>query len=344
MRRTSILALSLMAAVLTACPSAPVDPDGTATSPKVPSVPTDFEVDDSIDGSKDKVDFKTLTARKAGKAKVLVTFPENHKVAGTVGILEKDATSNVEAKIVTEGEHEYALAFDVEAGAEYFLKVSSTKGASAYKIYFSIAAPTVADPCAGIECNDEQECKDGKCVDIPEPVCEPACRGGLVCVNGACEKPCGGGCPKGQLCSKRSNECYKDPCYQKTCGAGEKCVGGVCKAPPAPTPKTCNPACAGGATCNTTTGKCEGGGETPPPDNCAGPLNGSLVQVLPQGTKSVLVINRGSKVCVKVGQTGRVSGVDGVFKITEVYEFRSKAIIDKDSKTVPATGSVVINR
>jgi hypothetical protein len=346
MRRTSISALSLLAAVLTACPSAPVDPDATAT-PKVPSVPTDFDVEDSIDGAKDKVDFKILSARKAGKAKVVVTFPDTHKVAGTVGVLGSDGTSNVEAKIVTDGEAEYALHFDVDAGDTYFLKIASNKGASKYTVNFTIAQPVVTDPCAGVECNDEQECKEGKCVDIPEPVCEPACRGGMVCVNGTCEKPCGGGCPKGQLCSKRTNECYKDPCFQKTCGAGERCVGGVCKATvTAPTTKECKPACSGGQTCNTSTGKCEGGGEvTPPPaDNCAGPLTGSLVQVLPQGTKSVLVINRGSKVCVKVGQTGRVNGVDGVFKITEVYEFRSKAVIDKDSKAVPATGSVVINR
>lgn len=347
MRCTSLLALSLLATALTACPSGPPpDPDMTA-SPKVPSVPLDFDVDDSIDGAKDKVDFKILNARKAGKAKVVVTFADNHKVAGTVGVLGDDGTTNVEAKIVSEGENEYVLGFDVDAGATYYLKISSTKGASKYKVNFTISAPVVVDPCANVECEENQECKDGKCADIPEPVCEPACKGGLVCVNGSCEKPCGGGCQRGQICNRRSNECVKDPCFQKTCAAGERCVGGACKPNvTAPTTKECKPACTGGATCNTTTGKCEGGGgdPTPVPDNCAGPLNGSLVQVLPQGTKSVLVINRGSKVCVKVGQTGRINGVDGAFKITEVYEFRSKAIIDKDSKTIPATGSVVINR
>lgn len=347
MRLPSILALVLSAAALTACPSTPPpDPDMTA-SPKVPSVPLDFDVDDSIDGAKDKVDFKILNARKTGKAKVVVTFPDKHGVAGTVGVLGSDATTNVEAKIVSPGETDYELLFPVDSGDTFYLKVSATKGMSKYKVNFTIAEkPVEVDPCEGVECSDEQECKAGKCVDIPEPVCEPACRGGMVCVNGTCEKPCGGGCKKGELCSRRTNQCYKDPCYQKTCGAGEKCVGGVCKGSPTPTPTTkeCKPACTGGQTCNTTTGKCEGGGEAPPSDNCSGPLNGSLVQVLPQGTKSVLVINRGSKVCVKVGQTGRVNGVDGVFKITEVYEFRSKAIIDKDSKSVPSTGSVVINR
>jgi hypothetical protein len=348
MRLKSILALVISAAAFGACgDSTPVDPDMTAT-PKVPSVPIDFDVEDSIDGAKDKVDFKILNARKDGKATISVKFADDHKVSGTVGVLGSDGSTNVKAKIVSEGESEYVMDFDVKDGDTYYLKVSATKGKAKYTVNFSIEETVVVvDPCAGVECSEEEECKEGKCVEIPPAVCSPACRGGLVCIGGECVKPCGGTCPKGQLCNRTRNECVRDPCYQKTCAAGEKCVGGTCRPTTvAPTAKQCNPACAAGQTCNTTSGKCEGTPTdvTPPADNCAGPLNGSIVQVLPQGAKSVLVINRGSKVCVKVGQTGRINGVNGAFKITEVYEFRSKGVIDVDDKTIGANRSVTINR
>jgi len=349
MRLKSILALVISAAAISACgDTAPADTDMTAT-PKVPSVPTDFDVEDSIDGAKDKVDFKILNARKDGKATVAVKFADDHKVTGTVGVVGSDGSTNVEAKIVSEGESDYVMTFDVKDGDSFFLKVSATKGSSKYVVNFTIEeVVVVVDPCAGVECNDEQECKEGKCVDIPPAVCSPSCKGGLVCIGGECVKPCGGACPKGQLCNRSRNECVRDPCFQKTCAAGERCVGGTCKATAVtPTTKQCNPACAAGQTCNTTSGKCEGGAAvdpTPVPDSCAGPLNGSIVQVLPQGAKSVLVINRGSKVCVKVGQTGRINGVNGVFKITEVYEFRSKGVIDVDDKTIGANRGVTINR
>jgi hypothetical protein len=185
-------------------------------------------------------------------------------------------------------------------------------------------------------------------IEVVPLECEPKCRGGMVCANGTCEKACGGGCAKGQLCSRRTNQCYKDPCYQKQCGSGEKCVYGVCKPTSKPPAELeCKPACSGGAKCNTKTGKCEGGGTTPveePKEDCSGPLNGSIVQLLPQGAKTVLVINRGSKVCVKVGQTGKIAGVNGAFKITEVYEFRSKGVIEVDDKVIGANRAVTINR
>lgn len=347
MRIKSILALVISAAAMSACgDSVPADTDMTAT-PKVPSVPTDFDVEDSIDGAQDKIDFKILNARKTGKATVAVTFAADHKVSGTVGILGSDGSTNVEAKIVSAGETDYLMTFEVKDGDSYFLKVSATKGKSKYAVNFTIAeVVVVVDPCEGVECTDEQECKEGKCVEIPPAVCSPSCKGGLVCVGGECVRPCGGACPKGQLCNRTRNECVRDPCFQKTCAAGERCVGGTCKATAVtPTTKQCTPACADGQTCNTTSGKCEGGGSVVAvPDTCAGPLSGSIVQVLPQGGKTVLVINRGSKVCVKVGQTGRIAGVNGVFKITEVYEFRSKGVIDVDDKTIGANRGITINR
>lgn len=350
MRFASLVALSTTAIAMMGCPSesAPADTDKTATM-QSPRVPPDLEVDDSVDGGKDKVDFKILQPTSSGKATVKVDFGEGHLVQGSLGVYGSDGSTAVEEAAISSGESTYTINWDVAEDAIYYLKVAADKGKGGYKVNFTVTEPAPKDPCADVQCGDEEECQAGKCIEVKAPECDPKCKTGMFCINGACEKACGGGCKKGELCSKTKNECYKDPCYQKQCAAGEKCFGGTCRAtavtPPAE--KECKPACAGGAKCNTKTGTCEGGDavvEPPPVDNCAGPLNGSIVQVLPQGAKTVLVINRGSKVCVKVGQSGKIAGVAGAFTITEVYEFRSKAVIGVDDKTIGANRAVTINR
>ncbi len=349
MRFASLAVVSTAAIALMGCPSGektPPDLDKTPTM-QAPRVPPDFEVEDALDAKKDQVDWKIMQPTAAGKATVSVDFGQGHLVTGSMGVYGTDGMTAVEQTPITQDESEYKITWDVAANAIYFLRVTADQGKGGYKVNFSVTEPEPVDPCAGVECGEEEECQDGKCVEVVPPDCDPKCARGMVCVEGKCEKPCGGGCPKGELCSRRTNKCYKDPCYQKQCAAGEKCVYGVCKptaAPPAD--KECKPACSGGAKCNTRTGQCEGGDAPPepPPDNCAGPLNGSIVQLIPQGGKTVLVINRGSKVCVKVGQTGKVAGVGPAFKITEVYEFRSKAVIEVDDKTIGANRAVTINR
>jgi len=351
MRFASLVALSTAAIALMGCPSesAPVDTDKTPTL-QSPRVPPDLQVDDSIDAKKDKVDFKILQPTASGKATVEVDFGEGHLVQGSLGVYGSDGASSVEEAAITSGEASYKITWDVAEDAIYYLKIAADQGKGGYKVDFSVSAPVVKGPCEDVQCDDGEECQAGKCVELKAPECDPKCKAGLVCINGACEKACGGGCPRGQLCSKTKNECIKDPCFQKQCAAGERCVGGTCRASATPTPteKECKPACTGGAKCNTKTGACEGGDappiDAPPADNCAGPLNGAIVQVLPQGAKTVLVINRGSKVCVKVGQSGKIAGVAGAFTITEVYEFRSKAVIAVDDKAIGANRAVTINR
>lgn len=349
MRFASLLAIGTAALALMGCPSdAPkADTDKTPTM-QAPRVPPDLEVEDNIDAKKDKVDFKILQPTESGKATVSVDFGEGHLVTGNMAVYGTDGVTAVESAAITQSEAKYDISWDVAQDAIYYLKVEATSGKGGYKVNFTVAKPVVKDPCDGVECGDDEECQAGKCIEVKPPECDPKCKSGLVCINGACEKPCGGGCQKGQICSRSKNECVKDPCYQKQCGQGEKCVSGTCKpiATPPPAEKECKPACTGTAKCNTKTGQCEGGGEvTPPPvDDCAGPLGGAIVQVLPQGAKTVLVINRGSKVCVKVGQTGKIAGVAGVFKVTEVYEFRCKAVIEVDDKTIGANRAVTINR
>lgn len=350
MRFVSLVAVCTTAFALAACgDKVPPDPDKDPTL-KVTAVPVDFEegVDDSIDAASDKVDFKILKAPITGRATVTVTFPEGHGVGGTVAVFEEDGKSSIEETPVSNDEHEYKVGFNARAGGLYYLKVAAMKGKAKYKAFFTVAPPKPTDPCEGKECGEDQECKAGVCVDVKPAECDPKCKSGFLCLNGTCEKACAGGCKKGEVCNTKKNECQKDPCYQKTCAAGERCSGGVCKATPvvAPTEKECKPACTGTATCNKTTGKCEGGSDPvpTPSDDCAGPLSGNIVQLLPQPGKTVLVINRGSKVCVKVGQTGKINGVAGSFTISEVYEFRSKAVINVEDKVIGEARSVVINR
>jgi hypothetical protein len=351
MRFVSLVALSTAALALMGCPSesAPVDTD-KLPSLQSPRVPPDLQVEDSLDAKKDSIDYKILQPTESGKAQVKVDFGEGHLVRGSMAVYGSDGATSVEEAAITGDESVYTINWDVAQDAIYYLKLHANEGKGGYKVDFTVTQPEVKKgPCDGVTCDEEQECNatTGKCEDIKPPECDPKCRAGLVCVNGACEKACGGGCAKGELCNRTTNKCYKDLCFEKKCAAGEKCQRGNC-IPSGPVTRECNPACTGTAKCNTTTGKCEGGGDTPvvepPPDNCAGPLSGAVVQLLPQGAKTVLVINRGSKVCVKVGQTGKLAGVGPTFKITEVYEFRSKAIIDANEQTIGANRGVTINR
>lgn len=66
---------------------------------------------------------------------------------------------------------------------------------------------------------------------------------------------------------------------------------------------------------------------------------GAIVSVLPQGSKSVLVINRGSKFGVRVGQVTTCLGPPEFrCKVTEVYELRSKCVVDIDSSHLNVHG------
>lgn len=344
MRFQTIIVAAALALTGAACSSPkPADPDMTATE-AVPEVPTDFEVDDKIDGQSDEVDFKRLKAPMTGDATVVVKFKAGHAVAGMVAVVDTEGAPVADA-LVTSTETDYTLTYKVTSGALHYLKVAATKGKGDYTVLYIVKEPKPVDPCEGVSCDDGEECKGGMCVELAKAECSPKCKAGLTCINGTCEKPCGGPCAKGMVCNAKKNECVKDPCYQKVCAAGEKCSGGVCKAPPAPVAKECKPACATGQTCNTKTGTCEGQATEPTADPCAGPISGSIVQVIPQGSsKTVIAINRGSKVCIKVGQTGRIAGVNGVFTITEVLEFRSKATIAVDETTIGANRGVTINR
>ena len=59
-------------------------------------------------------------------------------------------------------------------------------------------------------------------------------------------------------------------------------------------------------------------------------ISGKIVQVIPMGNKTVIVLDKGSKQGVKKDNTGCISDAGKTkFTITEVFSFRSKAIIEK---------------
>ncbi|MFK7985035.1 MAG: MopE-related protein [Sandaracinaceae bacterium] len=106
----------------------------------------------------------------------------------------------------------------------------------------------IADPCAGMSCEEGQFCRDGSCIGSCGAVrCGPTeqCRGGS-CEATGCDAPCGGGevcsggacvedpcvdvtCDDGAVCDPIEGSCVEDPCRFVTCpGAGETCELGEC--------------------------------------------------------------------------------------------------------------------
>lgn len=346
MRRLSTLMAVLLAAGLMACPPSTIpDTDDNAGQADLPRLPPDIEVQDALDFTKgDKIDWKVVTAFDTGKGKITAIvgdpFAGAHGMVGEIGLYAKSGPPALVRVPIVADEHNYTLEFDVEADESYLLQVSAKSGKAAYKLNFAVAVPP-KDPCLAVECAEDEECKEGKCVKVEESnECDPKCTRGLVCVAGKCEKPCGGSCPKGEYCNRPKNTCMKDPCYQKTCGANQSCKGGQCIDKVVPKAEGCNPPCGADEVCQGSACVKTGGAE-PPAD---GPVAAKIIQTLPQGNKTFIVLDRGSKHGVKVGATGTITGVAGQFKITEVYTFRSKAVIGVEEKAIGTNRSVMINR
>ncbi|TNF24996.1 MAG: hypothetical protein EP329_23885 [Deltaproteobacteria bacterium] len=65
------------------------------------------------------------------------------------------------------------------------------------------------------------------------------------------------------------------------------------------------------------------------------PLPGRIIQLVPDGARTRLVLDKGAKQGVKVGGTGTITGVRGHrFEVIEVYPFRATAVIDLDDKAI----------
>lgn len=74
-----------------------------------------------------------------------------------------------------------------------------------------------------------------------------------------------------------------------------------------------------------------------------GEVSAKIVNVFPQGTRSVLVLNRGLGAGARVGQVARCAGPpEFACKLTESYEFRSKCIADVPDHALNVFGACVI--
>jgi hypothetical protein len=335
--------IALLAPVAVACGSAaPRDPDADPRAPSLPLITTRLPVSgEAIDAARDKVDWRTMTAAVTGDAKLVVTLPEEHALKGDVGIFlvpdGEGEPENVALKAIAAGDDRYVLAWSAEAGRSYLFRMRAASGASSYEVSpLEVKEPPPPDPCADVACDEDKRCEEGQCVAIPPAVCTPACKAGKVCVEGECVTPCGGPCGKGMYCNRSKNECMKDPCAGKVCPAGEKCSGGICKAPPKP----CGGACAADEKC--VSNKCEKAAAEAPASG--GPVTVSIQQVVPEGAKTTVILSAGTNKGIKKGDTGSISGVPGVLRVIEVFEYRSKARIDASSDVIGNKRTVVINR
>jgi hypothetical protein len=69
-------------------------------------------------------------------------------------------------------------------------------------------------------------------------------------------------------------------------------------------------------------------------------VSASIINLLPQGRSSILILNRGLKAGVQVGQVARCGGTPAFpCRVTESYEFRSKCIVEAEASTLGLRGA-----
>jgi hypothetical protein len=330
------------------CGPAFVDNDSTAATAL--GMPTELTVDGELNVDiGDAIDFKRFTAANDGSATLEVRigdpFVGEHSVVGSIVVFDRDA-KQLATEPLSKNVLKYVLTWDVEKEVQYLIRIQASEGSSTYEIDLRLDLMS-SDPCDGVLCEDGDICEDGECVALDD--CDPPCSSNRTCSDGECvrkqgskKSACGGQkCGRGEYCSKSKNRCVKDPCHGKRCGAGKVCRSGVCKAKSKPKAKPsgtvaprasgdCDPACSDGATCKK--GKCR-----------YPPLAAKIVQSVPRGQTTIITLNKGTTHKIKVGQSGKVSGV-GSFKIIEAWEYRCKAILSAPATKLAAKKSATIYR
>lgn len=301
-------------------------------------VPTDLQVDDDVDVEiGDKIDWKTVVPIEDGKASLVVRvgdpFRGTHDVAGRVVVFDVDAKefsrANISPNVVR-----YDLTWEVEAEKTYLIMVEADKGKAPYSIEYSLEVEE-KDPCEGVSCEEWEKCDaEGECVPIDPDACNPPCEDDMECDAGECvevedQSACKTKCKRGETCNRRTRKCVKNPCAGKKCPSGQRCRNGSCVAPPVKA-GACDPDCASDEKC--VKGVCK-----------LSNLSAKVIQAIPQGKKTVLILSRGSNDKVKKGMTGKLAGV-GNFTVKEVFPFRCKAVIGKASTELGNNKSATIYR
>lgn len=337
-RPLGLLALVSTALLCAACGSDYVDTDNQPKTAR--GIPTDLQVDDAVDFELgDKVDWKTVVPMEDGTASLVLRvgdpFRGQHDVKGRIVVFDVDAKEFSRASIQPNVVR-YDLTWEAKGEVTYLVMVEADAGKATYAIEYSLE-PAFKDPCEGVSCEDWEKCEEGDCVPIDPDACNPPCEDEDECVEGECvapikpgKKACGGKCRRGETCNRRTDECVKDPCHGKRCGAGERCRNGECVAT-APRPGACDPPCGSGEKC--VKGECT-----------LGPIGVKVIQAIPKGKSTVLILSRGSNDKIKKGMTGKLKGVGGSFAVKEVFPFRCKAVINKPSTEVGNAKSGTIYR
>ena len=314
------LCAAALIALMTGCGASFLDQDATAKTAL--GLPTELTIEGELDFDKgDITDWKHFTAQADGRATLAIRvgdpFDGRHDVTGTISVFDRDA-NQLKGLAISNDTVKYSLDWDVAEGTQYLVRVTTNAGKATYAMDLTLALEA-ADPCDDMTCEEGEICEEGRCFD--PNACEPACRGGKVCVDGDCVK-------KKKAATKRP---AKDPCKGKRCPSGEVCRRGVCKTKAVRKSSSgCDPPCADGATCKK--GTCR-----------LGPIAAKIVQSVPRGETTIITLNKGTSHKVKVGQSGKISGV-GSFKIIEAYEYRSKAILKAPSSKLGSKKSATIYR
>lgn len=320
-RTWSLVVLGL---VLMGCPRAYVDDDHAYLLGR--QVILDMEVQDSLDvRAGDVVDWKVVVPMGDGGVRLGVVvgdpFKGSHALVGSIDIFNADKERLSSVRVRPE-QTQYTLKWDATSDVRYFMRLSAQSGQASYRITYR--QKVAVDPCAS--CADDQTCQSGRCITV------------------VAETPCGGTCTGRKTCDVRTNRCVRrNPCKGVVCGGGKVCRGGVCRSRTrASAPVGCTPACSRRETCKRH--RCvPKKAQVAPSGGTIVKHNAQLVDRIPMGSKTALILSKGRAHGVKQGDKGTVGGFS--FRVIAVYGTRCKVVVNAPmSKLAGKTRATIISK